>query len=190
MEGGDEHTLEKWIRDKRAYVWCFGKNSNGELGVQSTKDVLDPKPVHNGPTLFREAGSARGISSGGHHTALVTKSGHLYMCGSTLHGKLGIQGLNMMQVTRFHPLPMAVAVKQVACGDYHSMCLTEDGQVYSWGGSLYKKLANVSANSEPSLVNGLSRIVAIDCGDFHSLALDDEGRLFTWGGGGASYNKG
>jgi hypothetical protein len=31
---------EKEIVEKRAYVWCFGKNQNGELGVQSTKDVL------------------------------------------------------------------------------------------------------------------------------------------------------
>jgi len=77
------------------------------------------------------------------------------------------------------------------------MCLTEEGQVYAWGGTLYKKVGERAASSsitnlEPRLVQGLQSrfIVSIDCGDFHSLALDEQGRLFTWGGGGASYNKG
>jgi alpha-tubulin suppressor-like RCC1 family protein len=66
------------------------------------------------------------------------------MAGSTLHGKLGLAGLNMMQITKFQPLTAfgSQKVKQVACGDYHTLCLTEEGEVYSWGGSLYKKLAS------------------------------------------------
>ena len=135
--------LEKSIRDKKAYVLCFGKNTNGELGVQSTKDVFEPKNVHNSVSLFREEGSAKWISSGSHHTAMVTKSGHLYLAGSTLHGKLGIQGLNMMRITKFQQLIslQTHSIKQVACGDYHTLCLTDSGQVYAWGGTLYKKLA-------------------------------------------------
>lgn len=33
IELTEEALLEKEIRDKRAYIWCFGKNSHGELGV-------------------------------------------------------------------------------------------------------------------------------------------------------------
>jgi alpha-tubulin suppressor-like RCC1 family protein len=29
-------------------------------------------------------------------------------------------------------------VKQVACGDYHTLCLLEDSTVYQFGGSLFK----------------------------------------------------
>ena len=82
----------------------------------------------------------------------------------------------------------------MACGDYHTLCLLEDGKVYAWGGTLYKKVVNTSANTgqnnEPRLVTGLANITSIDCGDFHSVALDRDGCLFTWGGGGAAYNKG
>ena len=31
-------------------------------------------------------------------------------------------------------------VKQVACGDYHTLCLLNDGSVYAWGGTLHKKV--------------------------------------------------
>ena len=82
----------------------------------------------------------------------------------------------------------------MACGDYHTLCLIEDGSVYGWGGTLHKKVGNekTAQNNEPRLVQGLvgKQISFIDCGDFHSLALDSEGRLYTWGGGGVSYNKG
>lgn len=79
------------------------------------------------------------------------------------------------------------------------MCLTEDGRVYAWGGTLHKKTGDQPASggvakNEPRLVQSLAdmgaKITQIDCGDFHSVALDAHGVLYTWGGGGASYNKG
>jgi alpha-tubulin suppressor-like RCC1 family protein len=30
-------------------------------------------------------------------------------------------------------------VKQVSCGDYHTLALLENGTVFSWGGSLWGK---------------------------------------------------
>lgn len=33
QEMSDNQSAEKEIVEKRAYVWCFGKNQNGELGV-------------------------------------------------------------------------------------------------------------------------------------------------------------
>ena len=101
QEISETQKAEKEIVEKRAYVWCFGKNQNGELGVSSTKDVLQPKQILNG--MLKS--TAVWISSGCHHTGLVTKAGELLMTGSTLHGKLGLKNLNLMQVTRFNQLP-------------------------------------------------------------------------------------
>ena len=99
-----------------------------------------------------------------------------------------------MHVTKFQLLSLPIKVKQVACGDYHTLCLLVDGSVYAWGGTLFKKVGEKTStqNHEPRQVNGLkgTSIVQIGCGDFHSVALDDQGTLYTWGGGGPSYNKG
>ena len=96
------HKSEKEVRDKRAYVLCFGKNSNGELGVHSTKDVLMPRHIVG--AMFKSAVGAAWISSGSHHTGIVTSNGELFMCGSALHGKLGISNLKLMQITKFQPI--------------------------------------------------------------------------------------
>ena len=94
---------------------------------------------------------------------------------------------------------VGLKVKKVACGDYHTLAMLEDGTVHSWGGTLHKKLGKKKdeyfphKSSTPYLIEYLSRrtfVTDIACGDFHSVALDQEGRIYTWGGGGLSYNKG
>ena len=95
------------------------------------------------------------MSSGSHHTVVVTKTGDVYSCGSFLHGKLGLSSQGVINVSRFTKVKIPVRVKQVACGDYHTLSLSEDGKVYAWGGSLHKKTADASSNenkSEPRLV--------------------------------------
>lgn len=82
-------------------------------------------------------------------------------------------------------------IRQVACGDYHTLALTKEGAVYTWGGSLHKK---AQGGHEPKIVQALidlqASVIQVDCGDCHSVALDHNGRVFTWGGGGSAYNKG
>lgn len=48
------------------------------------------------------------------------------MCGSNLHDKLGLENLQVNSKKTFKPVTWlsTVKVKQVACGDYHTMCLS------------------------------------------------------------------
>lgn len=80
---------------------------------------------------------------------------------------------------------------QVACGEFHTLALTEDGQVYVWGGSWRNKRGDKLEdrkgfqNFKPFLLHALEGrvITKIGCGDFHSVALEDNGNLYTWGKG-------
>jgi len=177
---------------KKAFIWAFGANKDGEIGVGSQRDQLQPRAIAN----HLEGGSARHIASGSHHTVVVSKSGDVYVCGSHLHGKLGLPSQGIIHLTKFTHLDLPVRAKSVACGDYHTLCLTEDGRVYAWGGTLHKKTGETSGmpKNEPRLVQTLAdcgaNIVDIDCGDFHSVALDSNGVLYSWGGGGQAYNRG
>jgi alpha-tubulin suppressor-like RCC1 family protein len=87
----------------------------------------------------------------------------------------------------------------VACGDYHTLCLLENGKaiklskgrIYTWGGTLHKKLGK-NTGGKPGLIQSLEQknIIYVGCGDFHSAALTDNGELYTWGGGGKFLNRG
>lgn len=119
----------------RYKVWCFGKNKEGELAQKHNRNLFSPEPLKQ----MGEKTTLQCISSGRNHSAAVTKNGYLYLCGSTLHGKLGIDKkvTCLMQFSLF-PLSKTRKVKQVACGDYHTLCLLEEGKVLGWGGTLHK----------------------------------------------------
>ena len=172
-------------------VYAWGKNKDGELSVGSNKDSYLPIPVKGikGKSLIH-------VSSGGQHSAAIDSQGHLFICGSYLHGKLGIEDLTTVNLPAFTLVPSLKdkVVVQVACGDYHTLCLLEDGSVYTWGGTLHKKLGQRTgkAMNRPGLVQGLSEreVVYVGCGDFHSVALTRDGKVYTWGGGGNFFNRG
>ncbi len=121
-------------RTKQYLVWSWGKNKSGELSHGGTANALIPRGVRG-----LKGRRARWVSSGAQHSAVVTEGGELLVCGSYLHGKLGIEGLTKVNVTIFQPITSLLQerVKQVECGDYHTLCLLENGLVYTWGGSLH-----------------------------------------------------
>ena len=46
------------------------------------------------------------LSSGGKHTGIVTADGKLYMCGSNLHDKLGLEGITTGSKKTFKPVEL------------------------------------------------------------------------------------
>lgn len=174
-------------------TYSWGKNKDGELSVGLTRDIFHPQVVRG-----LRGKQLAWISSGGQHSACIDMEGKLYVCGSGLFGKLGIEDLTSTSVLSFTLLKalQGKVVRQVACGDFHTLCLLEDGVVYTWGGNLYKKTGQspkaARGVTKPGVVTGLQsvRVLYVDCGDFHSAALASDGKVYTWGGGGSSYNKG
>jgi len=76
------------------------------------------------------------VSAGDMHSAAVTSSGVLYTWGFGESGALGHGGLGNETSPRplgafLHPDPEWVTM--VACGAYHTVALTAEGHVWSWG---------------------------------------------------------
>jgi alpha-tubulin suppressor-like RCC1 family protein len=172
-------------------TFAWGKNKDGELSMGTTKDILTPKSVKGTKDrLFHM------ITSGGQHSSAIDNTGKLYICGSYLHGKLGLEYLTSVAVLSFTQVTALKdkVVTQVACGDYHTLCLLEDGTVWTWGGTLHKKLGQRGGRelNKPGMVSGLKgqNVIYVDCGDFHSVCLTSDGKIFSWGGGGSFFNRG
>jgi len=83
-------------------------------------------------------GFARIIATARKHTALLNHQGEVYMTGSLLFGKLGIESkVNNFREFHLQQSMNQYYVKKVACGDYHTLALTDNGKVFSCGGSLW-----------------------------------------------------
>lgn len=152
----------------QSFLYACGKNESGELTFRGYKLVDKPSGVH-----FNRTKKICQVSSGANHTAFVSSDGLLHLFGSTLHGKLGLKDLKVVNTHNPTLLPKSKEnpVLQAACGDYHTLALCEDGKVLGFGGTLHDKLG--SKTSGPAVLRGFEKvkIVKIGCGDFHSAAL-------------------
>jgi alpha-tubulin suppressor-like RCC1 family protein len=65
-------------------IYSWGRNEDGELANSSNK-------IANLPAVIRGfRGIAKEIASARTHTAIINTEGHIYMAGSLLFGKIGI----------------------------------------------------------------------------------------------------
>ena len=192
----DENNTSLNVYYKDTYIYGWGKNTYGEIGVGTKENVLIPSPIKTFQSQI-----ITNISSGGKHSILITDEGKLYICGSNMFGLLGNNASNEVVTNQKYQNKFKIMnyleesgefITQVACAEFHSLCLNQEGQIFAWGGNLHNKLGQTGALlgqplKIPSLIN--KKIVSIACGDYHSCALTSNGELYTWGGGG-SYNRG
>ena len=80
------------------------------------------------------------MACGENHTLLLTESLEVASCGSNTYGQLGIGQFqekpvnsNMFKVLQPAQQQAQLQFDQVACGSEHSMALSADGDLYSWG---------------------------------------------------------
>jgi alpha-tubulin suppressor-like RCC1 family protein len=168
-------------------VFTWGLNKSGQCGVVSKTDsVIDPRPIDL--SQVEKAGKAVSIVCGRNHTALLTKTGRVFVWGAATFCRLGL-----MDSRKTQPLPVEIAIfktlqiASIASGDFHMLALGKDGTVYSWGYGLEGQTGlGVIINSKaPRKVEFFENmdIVSLICGDTWSMALSREGYLYAWGYG-------
>jgi len=76
-------------------------------------------------------------------------------------------------------------VVDIACGQQHSLAVTDNGEVYGWGLNVFGQLGlgDTKDRLVPAQLTGLKDhfITSVACGSEHSIALTDQGKVFTWG---------
>ena len=85
-----------------------------------------------------------------------------------------------------YPLQSLQKVTFAALGTDHSLAITKDGLVFTWGSNEHSQLGH-SPNAKkvlvPTLVACLKRAkcVGAACGKYHSVVFTDAGEVYTWG---------
>ncbi|ETE59098.1 putative E3 ubiquitin-protein ligase HERC6, partial [Ophiophagus hannah] len=77
-------------------------------------------------------------------------------------------------------------VIQVACGHYHSIALTKDGRVFSWGQNSHGQLGlgkELPSQATPCNISSLAGIplAQVAAGGAHSFVLSHSGVVYGWG---------
>merc|ERR1711935_1299574 len=122
------------------------------------------------------------------HNVFMTKDGLVYACGHNTEGQLGVSDTEARLVpTLVTGQLQGKTAMYVAAGDNHTLCVTADGSLFSWGGNVNGQLGvgDTETRHVPTLVTGLQgkQVVHVAAGQHHTICTTTDGSVFTWGGG-------
>jgi alpha-tubulin suppressor-like RCC1 family protein len=166
---------------ENGHLFTFGKGQDGSLGHGDVSNESLPRLVED---LVGKKVVQVGLSM--YHVGAVTEDGQLFMWGRYLYGQLGSDARK-----KDYSLPKLVDalkdqfVVSVACGDNHTLVLTKEGKVYSFGaGRDYGTgFGNKNNQFTPTVLEFDSdvKISQIAAGNGFSLFLDSNGKLYSCG---------
>ncbi len=175
---GERHVI---ARTKSGLLFSWGDNCCGQLGDGTIINRNKPKVINSLQHL-----NIITVSCGAYHTLALTSDGELYGWG---YNRIGQVGNGQNRTNEWSPFkiehPPATKFEMISCGYHHSLALSSDRKVYSWGYNEYGQLG-IGRNSNqdiPQLVVTLNNIAIskIVCGRYHSLFLTLDGDIYGCG---------
>ncbi|KAI8090984.1 regulator of chromosome condensation 1/beta-lactamase-inhibitor protein II [Gilbertella persicaria] len=113
-----------------------------------------------------------------------TQVGKVFVFGTGDTGQLGL-GDEMLE--RKKPMPLNAfdgdEIVDVVSGGMHSVAITSQGKLWTWGCNDQRALGRSGEEYEPARVEGMDnvKIVKVACCDSVTMALSEEGILYCWG---------
>ncbi|XP_024362461.1 uncharacterized protein [Physcomitrium patens] len=194
VAAGGRHTLA--LSDV-GHVWAWGYGGDGQLGLGSRMRIVSSPQQIPCLNLTEKAVARSGvpipgkcikaIACGGRHSAVVTDAGALLTFGWGLHGQVG-QGSTEDELS-----PCCVStigglrIVGIAAGLWHTLCITDVGDVYAFGGNQFGQLGvgGNAAELSPRMIDAPlledESCVEVACGARHSAVLTGSGKIFAWG---------
>jgi len=173
-------------------VYCWGNNSQGEVGDESYSDNLTPLAINMSGALAGK--TVLSVDLGGLLTCVVASDNQAYCWGTNGQGQLGAGSSEIRSVQ-----PVAVdtsgvlankTIKHMSVGDTAVCVVASDDQAYCWGynlGGVLGDNTNVNAASpvavDTSGVLSGKTISSVSVGSTSACAIASDGKSYCWGVG-------
>ena len=127
------------------------------------------------------------VSAGGEYSLALTADGAVWSWGSGAFGKLGHGNEEPQLLPKKVEALAGQRVVAVSAGVCHSLAITADGGVWSWGFGGQGRLGHGDGQLQllPKKIEAFAdqRIVAVSATGNHNLALTADGAVWSWGCG-------
>eukprot|EP00945_MAST-04E_sp_MAST-4E-sp1_P006835 g6835.t1 len=191
--GGHSLVLGRNMKTFNVDLYAFGENKYGQLGLgpkKSLEQYNKPQFVQN--VWVDHTGTRSNVAhirAGTHHSMVHLENGKLFTWGNNLSGQLG-HGNHWKKVDvpkQVLPLKHEI-VEESACGDLHTVVITDAGDIWSWGRGLEGQLGHAEKVKDedkpvpmthPDLADLRFKLVA--CGRYHTVVTTEDGIVYTFG---------
>jgi alpha-tubulin suppressor-like RCC1 family protein len=179
---GDEHTCV--IKDDGT-VWCFGGNSDYQLGNSSYLSSDSTTPVQIAG--FGAGRTAVKIAAGERHTCALLDNSTVWCWGANSYLELGTASGNQANPVQV-PLGSGITATDLFAGGAASCALTSDNRLTCWGRNHMGQIGNgttqVNGGVAPTAASNIptSFVPAhVDPGGRHVCAAATAGAVWCWG---------
>ncbi|CAC5368398.1 HERC4 [Mytilus coruscus] len=160
--------------------YACGCNDYGQIGHYSTNKIGKVSSLNNQKVISVVAGSQ--------HSLALTEAGEVFSWGDNSCGQLGRGQVDENQARQPKVIKSLVIyhIIQICSGNNHSLALSNDGIVFSWGENNYGQLGTGSSSQHMDTPQALLSIRGIPvsqiiAGGNHCFILSMSGGLFGWG---------
>jgi len=157
------------------YLWVWGRNNNGQLGLGNTTNYSSPKQVGS----LTNWSSVSSLSN--NSTVAIKSNGTLWSWGRNATGHLGLGN------TTDYSSPKQVGALtnwlSVSGGLNSALAVKTDGTLWAWGsnGSGQLGVGDITNRSSPAQVGALTGWSSVSIGYLHTAAIKTDGTLWMWG---------
>jgi len=158
-------------------VWGTGYNNKGQLGNGGTDNEIEFTQS------FNNIADANDISCGHEHTMIIRNNGEVWGTGEGANGRLGT-GNNQDKLVFTPTNPLVTDASAISCGEYHTMIIKDNGEVWGTGGNGVGQLGtddNISVNVFTPTNPLVTNANATSCGSEHTMIIKNGGEV--WGTG-------
>jgi alpha-tubulin suppressor-like RCC1 family protein len=155
---GGGHTI---VLTNSGGVFAWGVNNYGQIGIENEGKVqLAPIKLigFNNKSVVK-------ITTGNNHSLALTEFGHKFSWGINDCGQLGYEKTNNEpKMILFGDNEVnTISIKEIKCGFKHSLLLSNDGDIYTFGSNVFGQLGDNSQvnRTEPIKLNISNKFINI-----------------------------
>ncbi len=162
------------VAEDDASLWCWGDNSNGQLGLGDA----DRDDRHT-PQLVMATTRWTVVAVSALHACGIDDMGSLSCWGGGGSGRLGVGD----ESDRGSPTRVGADWADVATGFEHTCAVTRAGGLSCWGDGRRGQLGlgDERSYATPQVVGGASDWAHVVSGYYHGCGLDTAGTVLCWG---------
>ncbi|CAG5132690.1 unnamed protein product, partial [Candidula unifasciata] len=160
-------------------VHCCTHDSEHPAAEKILENLAPVKNVQNQKVIQ--------VAAGDSHNVILTEDHSVHTWGRNEYGQLGREASRKNRgIPKLVKSLAGYSVVQISCGSVHTLALSNDGLVFSWGSNSFGQLGlgkSTSHQNLPEVISSLKGlpVMLITAGSYHSFLLSKSGSVYGWG---------